>query len=116
MKGSKEKEHRISNLKNMINNINDQENEDYDDIEEDNELIEYLNDDSEVYDELEIDDEYIYHPDNEDSYAVDLEENPIDENYIIKTPNVSEFEDNNDEIDGDITGEISENFDNVVNA
>ena len=116
MKGSKEKEHRISNLKNMINNINDQENEGYDDIEEDSELIEYLNDDSEVYDELEIDDEYIYHPDNEDSYAVDLEENPIDENYIIKTPKVSEFEDNDDEIDGDITGEISENFDNVVNA
>ena len=38
MKDSKEKEHRISNLKNMINNVkedNDEKALEYDDIEED---------------------------------------------------------------------------------
>ena len=63
MKDSKEKEHRISNLKNMINNVkedNDEKDLEYDDIEEDSELINYLNEETINYDELEIDDEFIY--------------------------------------------------------
>ena len=64
MKDSKEKEHRISNLKDMINNVKEEDEIDnYGDIEEDNELIEYLNEDSDSdFEKLEIDDEFIYHP------------------------------------------------------
>ena len=74
MKDSKEKEHRISNLKDMINNVKDEPIKDeFDDIEEDNELINYLNETEEVYDELEIDDEFIYHPGDKIDSAVNLE-------------------------------------------
>ena len=57
MKDSK-KEHRISNLKDMIDNVKDEpeEKEEIDDIEEDAELINYLNQDKLDYDKLEIDD------------------------------------------------------------
>ena len=44
MKESKEKEHRISNLKDMIDNVKDDSSL-YDDMEEDSELIDYLNHD-----------------------------------------------------------------------
>ena len=75
MKDSKEKEHRISNLKAMINNIKDEPiEEEFDEIEEDNELINYLNENEKVYEELEIDDEFIYHPGDEVDSAVNLEE------------------------------------------
>ena len=78
MKESKEKEHRISNLKDMIDTVKDGEDGiDYDDIEEDTELIQYLNDTGSLED-LEIDDEFIYHPDNDDIHAINLDENPID--------------------------------------
>lgn len=121
MKDSK-KEHRISNLKNMINNVkDDEENSYFDEIEEDSELINYLNEDTIDFDQLEINDEFIYHPGDEDIYAVNLEENNIDENFIIKTPKVDENEENDnidelDEFSEDIVGDISENFDNVINA
>ena len=43
MKDSKEKEHRISNLKDMIDNVKDENGGlNYNDIEEDEELIDYL--------------------------------------------------------------------------
>ena len=96
MKDSKDKEHRISNLKDMINNVKGEgESEevqttldlyDYEeDIEEDSELIDYLNEDKVDFDEFEIDDEFIYHPGDEGNYDLDLEENPIDEGFMIKT-------------------------------
>ena len=121
MKDSKEKEHRISNLKDMINNIkeDDKPSQYDDDIEEDNELIDYLNEDPTDYDKLKINDEFIYHPGDEDSDAFNLEENPIDEDFIIKTPKTEEDEDNDEEYEDfsdAIIGDISENFDNVVNA
>ena len=118
MKDSKEKEHRISNLKDMITNIKEEEEARYDDIEEDSELIEYLNEDHVDFEELEIDDEFIYHPGDEDSGAINLEENQIDEDFIIKTPKDEDIEEDNeiDEFGEDIVGEISENFDTVINA
>ena len=117
MKDSK-KEHRISNLKDMIDNVKDEpeEKEEIDDIEEDVELIKYLNQDKLDYDKLEIDDEYIYHPGDDGENAVNLEENPIDEKYIIKTPKEVDDEDDYDDMEEEIVGEISENFDNVINA
>ena len=122
MKDSEDKAHRISNLKDMINNIKDEEEdtEVYDDIEEDSELIDYLNEDTTDYDTLGIDDEYIYHPGDDDGDAFNLEENNINEDYIIKTPKTDDDEnsDYNDleEMDLDFGGDISENFDNVINA
>ena len=119
MKDSKEKEHRISNLKEMINNIKESEEIRLDDgIPEDDELINYLNDDSDDYVELEIDDEFIYRPGDDNIPPVNLEESdPIDEEFIIKTPKVKETdEDNEEDLGEDIVGEISENFDNVINA
>lgn len=118
MKDSKEKEHRISNLKNMIKNVKD-DGIGYDDMEEDSELIDYLNEDSGNLDDLEINDEFIYRPSDEQDYAINLEENPIDENYIIKTSNTGANKNNPNELEElgvEVTGEISENFDNVVNA
>ena len=118
MKDSKEKEHRISNLKDMIDNVKDDENNPYDDIEEDSELIEYLNEDHVDFEELEIDDEFIYHPGDESENAINLEDDEIYEDFIIRTPNVKEEEDEeeNDEFSEDIIGEISDNFDTVINA
>ncbi|WP_458406227.1 topoisomerase IV [Methanobrevibacter sp.] len=117
MKESK-KEHRISNLKNMINNVkDDNEINPIDELEEDSELIEYLNENTIDFDELEIDDEFIYHPGDEDGSAINLDENKIDEDFIIKTPNVEESEEEDiDDFTEDIVGDISENFDNVINA
>lgn len=119
MKGSKEKEHRISNLKEMIDNIKENEEIRLDDgIPEDDELINYLNEDSEEFVDLEIDDEFIYRPGDEDAPAVNLEEEtPIDEEFIIKAPKVKESNKNeNEDFGEDIVGDISENFDNVINA
>ena len=121
MKDSKEKEHRISNLKGMINNIKDDEIKSIEDIEEDSELIDYLNEEQVDFEELEIDDEFIYHPGDEDSDAINLEENPIDEDFIIKAPKTEDVEEGDvihevDEFGDDIVGEISENFDHMINA
>lgn len=119
MKDSKEKEHRISNLKNMIDNVKDEEIT-QDELEEDSELINYLNEDPIDFDKLEIDDEFIYHPGDEDTNAINLEENDIDEDFIIKTPKAEDIEEEEiqeiDEYADDIVGEISENFDSVINA
>ena len=117
MKESKEKEHRISNLKDMIDTVKDEEGISYEDIEEDSELINYLNEDK--YGDLEIDDEFIYHPDNDDINAINLDDNNIDEDFLIKTPKKVEenyYEDSDDAFDDEIRGEISESFDNVLNA
>lgn len=121
MKDSKEKEHRISNLKDLINNVKEEEVDSLEDVEEDIELINYLNEDKIDFDKLEIDDEFIYHPGDESEYAIDLEENPIDEDYIINTPKSEDFDEESEvnEVDGfadDFTGEISENIDNLINA
>lgn len=123
MKDSKEKEHRISNLKSMINHVKDEEDEPqpFDDLEEDSELIEYLNEDAVDFDKLEIDDEFIYHPGDEDTNAVNLEENQIDEDFIIKAPKTEDIDESDeiqevDEFGDDLVGDISENFDNVINA
>ena len=120
MKDSEEKEHRISNLQDMINNVKEEDIEEVEDIEEDIELIDYLNENDESYEELEIDDEFIYHPSDDDDSAVNLEENNIDENFIIKTPNEPETEEgeeiDSEDLGDEITGEISENFDNILHA
>lgn len=120
MKESKEKEHRISNLKDMIDNVKDDSSL-YDDMEEDSELIDYLNHDEVEFGDLEIDDEFIYRPNDENNYAVNLDENPIDENFIINAPEPSEEKSKNDasdfeEYEEDIVGDISEGFDNLINA
>ena len=120
MKESKEKEHRISNLKDMIDNVKDDSSL-YDDMEEDSELIDYLNHDEVEFGDLEIDDEFIYRPNDENNYAVNLDENPIDENFIINAPEPSEEKSKNDasdfeEYEEDIVGDISEGFDSLINA
>ena len=126
MKDSKEKEHRISNLKDMIHNIKDDdiediENENYDDVSEDSELIAYLKQDSEDYNDLEIDDEFIYHPGDEPDYAINLEDTEINEEFIINTPaekeiNKTDMDEDFEDISEDIIGDMSENFDNIINA
>ncbi len=114
MKESKEKEHRISNLKDMIDNVKDDDQSlDYDDIEEDEELMDYLK--KENYDDLEIDDEFIYRPGDEKDSTIDLEENPIDENYIIKAPKENSTEADAEDME-DLVGEMSENLDSIFNA
>ena len=117
MKDSKEKEHRISNLKDMIDNINsEEENEE---LEEDVELIDYLNEDLTNYDDLKINDEFIYHPGDEKNYAINLEENHIDEEFLINTPKTDDREEENEEADDfgeDLLGDVSDSFDNIINA
>ena len=121
MKDSKEKENRISNLKNMFDHMNDEEEkqpevDEYDDIEEDEELINFLN---EGMDEYEIDDEYIYHPGEDSSNEINLEDDAeIDEEFIIET-DINEKLDNKFQIVNEPKGlenEINESFDNIVNT
>lgn len=122
MKDSKEKEHRISNLKDMIENVNSEEvSGNSEEFEEDEELINYLNENHEELDDFEIDDEFIYHPGDEDENAINLEENPINEDFIIKTPDEKETENEedgyeSDDIFDDFTSEMSESFDHIINA
>ena len=124
MKDSKEKEHRISNLKDMINNVKeDTEEHIFEDVEEDSELINYLNESNNKYDELEIDDEFIYHPGDDDDNAINLEENNIDESFMVKTAddteeNSEELETEEDmgELDEEFAGEIDDGFDSLLNA
>ena len=120
MKESKEKEHRISNLKDMIDNVKD-DSALYEDMEEDSELIDYLNNDEVEFEDLEIDDEFIYRPNDENNYAVNLEENPIDENFIINAPEPSEEKSDSEssefeDYEEDIVGDISDGFDSLINA
>ena len=120
MKDSKEKEHRISNLKDMIDNVKD-DSISYDEMEEDSELINYLNHEEKEFGNLEIDDEFIYRPNDDNGQYLNLEDNPIDEKFIINAPEpaeekakteASELEDFEDDIGSD----ISESFDNIINA
>ncbi|MBQ6100360.1 topoisomerase IV [Methanobrevibacter sp.] len=121
MKDSKEKEHRISNLKDMIDNVTTSEvNDVSDDVEEDAELINYLNENHENGD-YEIDDEFIYHPDDDNPYAINLEETPIDDEFIINTPKEKESSEEDEEYESedmfdDFTSDMSESFDNLINA
>ncbi|WP_407376913.1 topoisomerase IV [Methanobrevibacter sp.] len=117
MKDSKEKEHRISNLKEMINNMSEtDENYPSDEIEEDAELINYLNEDHDNED-YEIDDEFIYHPGEDDGNAINLEDAKIDKDFIINTPKETKEEsDENEEFFDDFTEGMSESFDHFVNA
>ena len=80
MKDSKEKAERIHNLRDMIDHMSEENEEPVvenksdieEDIEEDEELINFLNEDNE---DFEIDDEYIYRPGKEDDInASNLEE------------------------------------------
>lgn len=123
MKDSEDKESRISHLKNMFDHMNNEDTEEkseikqdeYDDIEEDEELINFLN---ETNDDYEINDEYIYHPGKDDHEALNLEEDAeIDENFIIET-NINEKLDEGLPVINEpreFEGDITENFDNLVN-
>ena len=123
MKDSKDKENRISNLKNMFDHMNDDETEEkaeekkdeLDDIEEDEELINFLNEGMEEY---ELDDEYIYRPGKDSIEAVNLENDAeIDENFIIET-DINEKIDKESQVVNKASGyedAINENFDNMVN-
>ena len=123
MKDSKDKENRISNLKNMFDHMNDDETEEkaeekkdeLDDIEEDEELINFLNEGMEEY---ELDDKYIYRPGKDSIEAVNLENDAeIDENFIIET-DINEKIDKESQVVNKASGyedAINENFDNMVN-
>ncbi len=120
MKDSKDKEHRISNLKEMIGNVSEvDENQNADEIEEDIELINYLNEDR-IDGDFEIDDEYIYHPGKDKGHAINLEENPVNEDYIIKAPKEKELEDSDsnegEDFLDDFSEDLSESFDNIIHA
>ena len=120
MKDSKEKEHRISNLKDMINNIKeDPSSPSYAEVEEDSELIDYLNEEKIDFNELEINDEFIYNPNNEKGNAINLEDADINEEFIIRTPKEKDVEYTNEaeaEEPEDIMGDVSENIDIFINA
>ncbi|MBO5151398.1 MAG: topoisomerase IV [Methanobrevibacter sp.] len=124
MKDSKEKAERIHNLRDMIDHMSEENEEPVvenksdieEDIEEDEELINFLNEDDE---DFEIDDEYIYRPGKEDDInASNLEEEAeIDENFIIEA-DINEELDEKSQIVNHPSGfddDISENFDNIVN-
>ena len=119
---NEEKENRISNLKNMFDHMNAEEHDgkleeidEYDDIEEDEELIRFLNENTDDY---EINDEYIYRPGKDSPSAINLEEDAeIDENFIIET-DINEKIDSKSQVINDsvdFEDNISENFDNMVN-
>lgn len=121
MKDSKEKENRISNLKNMFNNMNDEKSDEQlefnmggEEIEEDEELINFLN---EKDDEFEIDDEYIYRPGKDNTRAINLEDAEIDENFIINADINEDLTEKSQVINkpDDFEEDISENFDNLIN-
>lgn len=120
MKDSKEKEHRISNLKDMINNVSNDEVSDG--FEEDIELINYLNEDYHHVDneDYEINDEFIYRPGDEEGNVINLDENNINEDFLIKTPKEKEVENEdgteNEEFIDDFTADVSEGFDTIVHA
>ncbi|WP_407454231.1 topoisomerase IV [Methanobrevibacter sp.] len=119
MKDSKEKEHRISDLRDMIDTIKEDPNSpSYADIEEDSELIDYLNEDKVNFNEMEINDEFIYNPnDDEKRSPVNLDDTNINEKYIIKTPKEEDAENRSkNEEPEDIIGDVSENFDSILNA
>lgn len=121
MKDSKEKEHRISNLKEMIDNIDAEiSDSDIEGIEEDIELINYINEGHVDNGDYEINDEFIYRPGDEDVNAINLEADDINEDFLIKTPKEKEIENDdaseNEEFVDDFSAGMSEGFDKVINA
>ena len=123
MKDSKEKEQRIHNLRDMIDHMSEESEKPVveekvieEDIEEDEELINFLNEND---DEFEIDDEYIYRPGKDDNInALNLEEDAeIDENFIIEADINEELEEKSQIVNhpSGFENDISENFDNIVN-
>ncbi|MBQ9026275.1 MAG: topoisomerase IV [Methanobrevibacter sp.] len=123
MKDSKEKEQRISNLRDMIDHMSEEDNNekleikqgDEEEFEEDEELINFLN---ETNEEFEIDDEYIYRPGKDTPYALNLDDDAeIDENFIIEADINEELDEKSQTINkpSGFDDDISENFDNLVN-
>ena len=53
---------------------------------------------------------------DEKDESIDLEENPIDENYIIKAPKEGSVSDSDEEEMEDLVGEMSDNIDSIFNA
>ena len=125
MKDSKEKENRISNLKSMIDNVNEKSSEDMEfdmdeEIEEDEELINFLNENNDEFvtgEEFEIDDEYIYRPGKDDAHAINLDDAEIDENFLIEASINEDLNEKSQVVNNaeDFDEEISDNFDNLVN-
>ena len=128
MKDSKEKEHRISHLKDMMEGIKETSEEkpdDADEVEEyeivdADELIHELNaEEKQNFEEetFEIDDEFIYSPNKDSEEAEILEE--IDEDFIIKTEinnSETDYEEDEEDILYDSEDKISEQFNNIVHA
>lgn len=119
MKDPKEEaSHRVLNLKNMMHNVKEEEksadDSDEEDIEEDEELIQFLNERHQ--EEYKMNDSYIYRPEKDKDYKIDLDNNEIDENYIIKT-NINNESDEFSYSRKSLKYEekIGENFDNIVN-
>lgn len=120
MKDSKEEtRNRISNLKNMMHNVKEGkpvDTLDYDDeLEEDEELIQFLNEKHED-EEYEMNDSYIYHPRKDSVYDVSLDEDSeIDKEYIIETDIDEEVVNfpHDDKSEG-FNEKIGDNFDNIV--
>lgn len=131
MKDSKETEHRISNLKDMMQGIKENKSEDIaensDNVEEEyeivdaDEMIHELSDEEEDSENriYEIDDEFIYTP-NQDSDDAEILKD-IDENFIIETrlddskiDDETYIDNKEDTIFDD--DQISEQFNNVVHA
>ena len=131
MKDSKEKEHRISHLKDLMEGVketSEEKTEDADEVEEyeivdADELIHELNaEEAEDFEEkeeetFEIDDEFIYSPNKNSEEAEILEE--IDEDFIIKTEindSKTDHEEDEEDILYDSEDKISEQFNNIVHA
>ncbi len=125
MKDSKEKENRISNLKSMIDNVNEKSSEDMEfdmdeEIEEDEELINFLNENNDEFvtgEEFEIDDEYIYRPGKDDAHAINLDDTEIDEKFIIEASINEDLNEKSQVVNKaeDFDEDISDNFDNLIN-
>lgn len=125
MKDSKEKENRISNLKSMIDNVNEKSSEDMEfdmdeEIEEDEELINFLNENNDEFvtgEEFEIDDEYIYRPGKDDAHAINLDDTEIDENFLIEASINEDLNEKSQVVNKaeDFDEDISDNFDNLIN-
>jgi hypothetical protein len=106
----------------MINHVNDEEtgenlefDMDDEEIEEDEELINFLN---ESTNSLEIDDEFIYRPGKDSPYAINLDDAKIDENYIIEADINEDMAEKSQIVKKpkDFDEDISENFDNIINT
>jgi len=125
MKDSKEKEHHISHLKDLMEGVKETSEEkpdDADEIEEyevvdADELIHELNaEEKQNFEEetFEIDEEFIYSPNKDSEEAEILEE--IDEDFIITTEINDSETDYEKDVLYDSEDKISEQFNNIVHA